>query len=311
MDLDNLQLVVVGCLGHSGSRLLVNILEDNGIYMGRYRSTIGEDEVIWSKLLADPSLNEAYIKFINGVDKTSIKELLKKTFSQYQSSILNKPGFLTNLKVHFRQRYTNSTTYIKNPPSELLGYGFKNATGSLLIIEAFFELLNELQLEQNTCFIHLSRELGNWLESGYKKGTRGVPRYIYSPRGNFKDEAIRYLWFNSTNEIIKKNDGKEWNIAEASITEIEENREFIESLLWANSNKRMLEIGKKASHFLHLRYNEILLNPENTAETLSTFFNRKFTINRKLDKTRITEYKPEIIPELAKEISEKLGYKLE
>jgi len=304
----DLPFIIVLCMGHSGSRMLVNILHDSGVYMGRYRSSIGEDNYNWSLLLSSEEMKNAYLRYYRENNKEDIIELLINKFNDFQHELIHKPGSIKSLSKKLKFKLGISTIHVKEIPENLKAYGFKNVTGSVLIADALVDFVKDLGIEKNTYFIHLSRELGNWLQSGYKKGTKGIPRYIFDPRGEFDKPANRYLWFNSTESIVYLPNGEELDLLNISSDELIKHREYLESLLWANSNKRLFDLKDKVSNFHHVRFHEILEQPEKTADELSAFLGFEMKMKQRLDRSRVSKYISEQISEQSKILAVELGY---
>ncbi len=102
-------VVVVVSLGHSGSRLLVRILDDSGILMGRRRGRTGEDEYLWSRLAWSDHFRRAYLLYALQDTREDMEKLLVRTLARFvrecsRSSISHLWRYLILFQWACRQR---------------------------------------------------------------------------------------------------------------------------------------------------------------------------------------------------------------
>jgi hypothetical protein len=291
----DLPIVCVLTSGGSGSRLLTQILDYNNIFMGIVRGKTGEDEFTWSRLLRSEAFKNEIVKSYKK-EENNIESLLYNELERYTNHIFLKGKDENLIRFKFRDKVLKAEQKVVSVPKKLKGIGFKNATNSTIYPEFFGNMVKSKGLKNKIYFIHLTRHLNPWLKSGIAKGTIGVKRPIFNPyRSNFSDDFNKVLWFNSLNKDLKigneifdiHNVDDDWRL---------KNREYIESLLWMNSQKRCLSIKQMGLNYLHIKLEEILSNPETVRDDLSNFLNIPITIpDEYLNKKKLVF--DEIIPE--------------
>lgn len=307
MIINDYPLVAIISMGHTGSRLLSQILQANGIFMGRRTCVPGEDSKFG--ITNDAEFEQSALTYALGLDRNRLPDLLIKRLKDFENDIFNKPATTYLLKNRLKNVVFGKSEYIYSRPSNTWAYVIKNAIASSMYADALLQVEKKYK---KIYFIHLTRNLNDYLKSGIAKGTRGIPRPIYLDyANNFLNDYNKYLWFGSTDPIVNLS-GKSIELRKLSAIELEKNRMLLESELWAQCNYRAISLKNKDALYLQIKFEDLLQDSSKVSKQLSNFFDRDIKIKKgNIDTSRFSEIiMPEGCSEFAYEVQTKLGYNI-
>lgn len=268
-------LIIIATASHSGSRLLTRVLDNAGIYMGRYRFRIGDDEREWSLASWHAEFRRSRLRYALGGEQTPLMEFVERRFDDWEKGMLT-PSLTNRMRRYVKSRVSRTGEYQVRRPTPQTGIGFKTAIGSVMLLEPLRELLFGRQRLEDTYFIHLTRNVGSWLESGHANGTKGIPRPLLLPfANNFSDDYIRYCWFNSVDRFVELAGGEQLDLLTVTTKNLMAHREYLESMFWENLVRRAAEFSEQVPNFYHVRFEDLVTDPEETCEKLGEFLDLK------------------------------------
>ncbi|MCB2212054.1 sulfotransferase [bacterium] len=244
---------VILCSGHSGSRLLVRLLAENGVYMGARRGGVGEDNQDFGELLWSEQFRRQVVAH----------------WKYPGDSRLLEPIHAGLLRAH--RKFMSGLADVKTPA---VAVGTKNATQFPYVAGLYRDALAAQGVRVK--FIHLTRDPRMWMLSGRDPDSRGVVRPARHPRFSLLDDPFnRYVWTRSFAGELETPLG-EIRLSDYAVYS-EERQIALEARFWATTNSIAAELGSEADGYLHLRYEDLILDPAAVFAQLSEFMGVSLT----------------------------------
>ncbi len=252
LSTDNTVYVIL-CSGHSGSRLLVRLLAENGVYMGARRGAVGEDNQDFGEPLWADTFRRQVV-----------------AYWKYPADLrLIEPIRTRLLRAH--QKFIGGMAELASPP---VAVGTKNATQFPYLAEHYRAALGEHGLKVR--FIHLTRDPRMWMLSGREPNSRGIVRPARHPRFSlFDDPFNRYVWTGSFSDEVVTPIG---TITLSDFAVYNEDEQIaLEAKLWATANTIAGKFARYTDDYLHVRYEDLILEPAVVFARLSAFMGVSLT----------------------------------
>ncbi len=244
---------VVLCSGHSGSRLLVRLLAENGVYMGARRGGVGEDNQDFGELLW-------------------LENFRRQVVAHWKYP--NDPRLLEPIHTGLLRAHRKFISGLAEMNTPAVAIGSKNATQFPYVAGLYRDALVAQGVRVK--FIHLTRDPRMWMLSGRDPDSRGVVRPARHPRFSLLDDPFnRYLWTGSFAGEVETPLG-EIRLSDYAVYS-EEQQIALEARFWATTNSVAAELGSEPGDYLHVRYEDLILDPAAVFAQLSEFMGVSLT----------------------------------
>ena len=248
------EIYVVLCSGHSGSRMLVRVLIENGVFMGKYRGAVGEDEERFGRLLWHDGFQEHFVASWKYPDEKRLSDEIQNRLRQCHEEFIKDLG---------------------PAPALPKAIGFKNATLFPYVAKPYRQSLEGLG--DRVKFIHLTRDPFTWMLSGKDANSRGIIRPIRHPKFSQLSRPFnRIVWFGSLADQVSCG-RRTISVSDHQVYGDEE-QTILEAMFWRTTNQLCYEFSSWPEEYLHLQYEDLVNRPELALDRLGQFIGAKLQV---------------------------------